>query len=217
MKTNVFSATRALLGVQLRRMGVPKAVLPLAVGVTIALVGAVLSAVVGVLWATSLLIVLMPLYTLIVALVAIGLLAGDPLVELQGSTPTSIRSVQTARAVLLAVIGAAGGLIMFVPLHLLGVVYGDVGWVSAVSPVVGAVVYVLLVYDLAATVDSPRSVTFFVMLAWMALTFFWDTNLLRDPILQRGVPLAVVSIMALGAWCALGNEERACRKAVGVR
>lgn len=217
MKRTVFTSMRALLGVQLRRMGVSKVALPLAVGLAIAAVGAMLTTFMGAHWAATLLIVLMPLYTLTVALVAIGLLAGDPLVELQGSTPTSIRSVQTARAVLLALLGAAGGLVMFVPLHLLGVVYGDVGWASAVSPVVGAVVYVLLVYALAATVDNPRSVTFFIMIAWMALTFFWDTNLLRDPALQRGVPLALVSVMAVGAWLALGNEERVCRKAVGVR
>ena len=207
----------ALAGAQARRIGRIGCAMPLIAGASIAVAGAVSAGLMGVQGATMLLIALVPLYILAVGLNAVAVLAGDPLAELQGSTPTGIRAVQTMRAVLLAVGGAVGGLIMFAPLHLMGVVYGDIGWASAVTPTGGAVVMVLAAYALSAVADSPRGATFCLMLLWVLLALFWDTNLVSVPALQRGVPLAAATAAAACAWFALENPERACRKAVGVR
>lgn len=207
----------ALAAVQLRRVGKLGCVMPVAVGASIAAVGAVLVAGMGARWATLLLLPLIPLYMLVVGLNAVAVLTGDPLAELQGSTPTSIRAVQTMRAILLALGGAVGGLVVFVPLHLMGVVYGDVGWASVVTPTGGAVVLVLTAYVLSVAISSPHSVTFSVVLLWVVLALFWDTNLISALALQRGVPLAVVIVLAFIAWFGLRNQERAMRKAVGMR
>ena len=106
---------------------------------------------------------------------------------------------------------------MFAPLHALGVVYGDIGWASALSPVGGVVTLALAAYAAVAVLESPRAAAFFVVFAWVALSFFWDPNLAGDPVLQRAVPMAVALAVAAGAWLLLGNPERACAKAVGAR
>lgn len=217
MKAKHYRALFALATAQLHRIGRVGRVLPLIAGSLIAAIGAVLTATVGAYWTTSMMIMLMPLYSLIVGLVAVGVLAGDPLVELHGSTPVGVRATQTMRAVLLTLAGMAGAFIMFAPLHLLGVVYGDAGWVSAITPVGGVAVLVLTAYAAAATMRSPRSVTFCLVLLWVVLALFWDTNLMTVLVLQRGVPLVVASVAAAAAWLSLGNPERACTKAVGTR
>lgn len=206
-----------LTAAQLRCMGRVGCVLPVAAGAAIAAAGAALALAFGAFWAANAMIMLMPLHMLVVGLAALSVLAGDPLVELQGSTPVGVRAVLTMRAALLALGGMAGALVMFAPLHLLGAVYGDVGWASAVSPVGGAAVLVLAAYAAVAAAGSPRGATFFLVLLWVALAFFWDTNLLAAPALQRGVPLAAGAVAAFAAWLSLGDPERACAKAVGTR
>ena len=121
------------------------------------------------------------------------------------------------RGALLALAGMAGAFVMFAPLHLLGVVYGDVGWPSAATPVGGAVVFVLSAYAAAAAAGSPRGATFCIVLIWVVLSFFWDTNLMTALALQRGVPLVAAAVAAVGAWLSLGKPERVCAKAVGTR
>lgn len=206
-----------LAAAQLRCVGRAGCAVPVAAGALAAVVGAVLKVSLGAYAATVVMIAIMPCYLLFVAVGAAALLAGDPLVELHGSTPAGVRAVQTTRAVLLALGGMAGALAMFAPLHLLGVVYGDVGWASAITPVGGAAVLVLAAYAAAAGMGSPRAVTFSVVLLWAVLAFFWDTNLMGVLALQRGVPLAAALVAAAGAWFALGSSERACAKAVGAR
>ena len=212
--------SRALVGLaaaQLHRIGRVGFALPLIAGALIAVVGVVLTAAVGAQWTTAVVIMLMPLHSLVVGLASVGVLAGDPLVELHGSTPVGERAVQTMRGALLALAGMAGAFVMFAPLHLLGVVYGDVGWASAATPVGGAVVFVLSAYAAAAAAGSPRGATFCIVLIWVVLSFFWDTNLMTALALQRGVPLVAAAVAAVGAWLSLGKTERVCAKAVGTR
>lgn len=212
--------SRALVGLaaaQLHRIGRVGFALPLIAGALIAVVGVVLSAAVDAQWTTAVVIMLMPLHSLVIGLASVGVLAGDPLVELHGSTPVGERAVQTMRGALLALAGMAGAFVMFAPLHLLGVVYGDVGWPSAATPVGGAVVFVLSAYAAAAAAGSPRGATFCIVLIWVVLSFFWDTNLMTALALQRGVPLVAAAVAAVGAWLSLGKPERVCAKAVGTR
>ena len=178
-----------------------------------------LTAAVGAQWTTAVVIMLMPLHSLVVGSASVGVLAGDPLVELHGSTPVGERAVQTMRGALLALAGMAGAFVMFAPLHLLGVVYGDVGWASAATPVGGAVVFVLSAYGRRRprAAGSPRGATFCIVLIWVVLSFFWDTNLMTALALQRGVPLVAAAVAAVGAWLSLGKPERVCAKAVGTR
>ncbi len=212
--------SRALVGLaaaQLHRIGRVGFALPLIAGALVAVVGVVLIAAVGARWTTAVVVMLMPLHSLVVGLASVGVLAGDPLVELHGSTPVGERAVQTMRGALLALAGMAGAFVMFAPLHLLGVVYGDVGWASAATPVGGAAVFVLSAYAAAAAAGSPRGATFCIVLIWVVLSFFWDTNLMTALALQRGVPLVAAAVAAVGAWLSLGKPERVCAKAVGTR
>ncbi|WP_087194381.1 hypothetical protein [Gordonibacter sp. An230] len=207
----------ALATVQLTRVRGAGVALPVAIGVLIACVGASASAIAGVPWARVASVAFVPLHSLAVGIGALSVLSGDALVELHGSTPFGVRAVQTARGALLALAGTVGALAMFAPLHALGVVYGDIGWASALSPVCGAVVLALTAYAVVAIMESPRAAAFFVVLAWVVLSFFWDPNLAGDPVLQRAVPMALALAAAAGAWLSLGSPERACAKAVGAR
>lgn len=56
-----------------------------------------------------------------------------------------------------------------------------------------------------------------LVLIWVVLSFFWDTNLMTALALQRGVPLVAAAVAAVGAWLSLGKPERVCAKAVGTR
>ena len=207
----------ALAAAQLMRVRSAGVAFPVALGALIALAGAAASAVAGVPWTRVASVAFMPLYSLAVGMGAVALLSGDALVELHGSTPIGVRVVWTTRLALLALAAAAGALVMFAPLHALGVVYGDIGWASALSPVGGAVALALAAYAAVAVLESPRAAAFCVVFAWMALSFFWDPNLAGDLVLQRAVPLALALAAAGGAWLLLGSPERACAKAVGAR
>lgn len=207
----------ALAAAQLMRVRSAGVAFPVALGALIALAGAAASAVAGVPWTRVASVAFMPLYSLAVGMGAVALLSGDALVELHGSTPVGVRAAWTMRLVLLALAAAVGALVMFAPLHALGVVYGDIGWASALSPVGGVVTLALAAYAAVAVLESPRAAAFFVVFAWVALSFFWDPNLAGDPVLQRAVPMAVALAVAAGAWLLLGNPERACAKAVGAR
>ena len=207
----------ALAVAQLMRVRNAGVAFPVALGALIALAGAAASAVAGVPWTRVASVAFMPLYSLAVGMGAVALLSSDALVELHGSTPVGVRAVWTTRLALLVLAAAVGALVMFAPLHALGVVYGDIGWASALSPVGGAVALALAAYAAVAVLESPRAAAFCVVFAWMALSFFWDPNLAGDPVLQRAVPLAVALTAASGAWLSLGSPERACAKAVGAR
>ena len=92
--------SRALVGLaaaQLHRIGRVGFALPLIAGALIAVVGVVLSAAVDAQWTTAVVIMLMPLHSLVVGLASVGVLAGDPLVELRIHARRRARRADDAR------------------------------------------------------------------------------------------------------------------------
>ncbi len=156
------SGGRALVGAQLRRVLVVGIVVPLAVGAVIALVGACWAYAAGAEPATMAMIAFTQAYPLTVGVCAVAVLAGDPLVEVQAALPVEFRCVQTLRAGLLLAAGMAGALLMFAPLEVLGLVYRDIGWAGALTPVGGAALMVLAAYVAVTVAGSSRSAS----LAW---------------------------------------------------
>ena len=159
---------------------------------------------------------IMPLYAAAAGMCAAAVFTGDALVELHASTPTEFRAVQTLRAAVLLVAAVAGGFALFAPLHLAGAIYGDAGWVGALSPAGGAALMVLVAYA-AALSGSTRATTLVVMLVWLFFALIWDPNTASMPALQRGLPLLVLLAVGACAWRALGSPERVWRKLGGAR
>ena len=127
---------------------------------------------------------------------------------------TAILSVVHAAVLLVAAV--AGGFALFAPLHLAGAIYGDAGWVGALSPAGGAALMVLVAYA-AALSGSTRATTLVVMLVWLFFALIWDPNTASMPALQRGLPLLVLLAVGACAWRALGSPERVWRKLGGAR
>lgn len=210
------SGGRALVGAQLRRVLVVGIVVPLAVGAAIALVGACWAYAAGAEPATMAMIAFTQAYPLTVGVCAVAVLAGDPLVEVQAALPVEFRCVQTLRAGLLLAAGMAGALLMFAPLEVLGLVYRDIGWAGALTPVGGAALMVLAAYVAVTVAGSSRSASLAVVAIWLFFALVWDPNM---PMLalQRGLPLAVLLAAGAGVWRALGSPEYAWRKLGGAR
>ena len=116
----------------------------------------------------------------------------------------------------LLVAAAVGGFALFASLHLAGAIYGDAGWVGALSPAGGAALMVLVAYA-AALSGSTRATTLVVMLVWLFFALIWDPNTASMPALQRGLPLLVLLAVGACAWHALGSPERVWRKLGGAR
>lgn len=213
--TGARSAPWALLGAQVRRVRVVGIAVPLTTAALIALAGSCWALAAGTASASLAMLVLMPLCAAAAGLCAAAVFTGDALVELHASTPAGFRAVQTMRAAVLLVAAAAGGFALFAPLHLLGVVYNDAGWASALSPAGGAVIMVLVAYA-AALAGSGRSATLVVALVWLFFALIWDPNM-APLALQRGVPLLVLLAVGTCAWHALGSPEYAWKKLGGAR
>ena len=194
---------QALVGAQVKRVGLVGVVVPAIVGALISLVGAIWSSAWGADAATLAMLAFAQIYPVSVGMCAVAVLSGDSIVELQAATPTGFRAVQTVRAALLLFGGAAGALAMFVPLEALGLVYADRGWVGAVTPVVGAMIMVLVAYTAMAAAESARAASLVVVATWLFFALFWDPNVI-SLVAQRGAPLLVALALAAGAWKALG-------------
>jgi flagellin-like protein len=196
-----------LLLAQLRRVGVTLAALPLGAGLLIGSLGWV-AAESWTLTRTSIMLTwLTQLFTLSVGVTAAVALTGDPLVEVHEATPVSFRVVQAARAGIVAAASAVGGVIMFTPLHLLGVWPRDVGWVTVVSPVGAAILLIAVTLAAAAFSGTPSTVTISAVAGWVFLALLWDPYV--SPLaVQRGIPLAVSAVLVAAAWARLGDAER---------
>lgn len=75
-------------------------------------------------------------------------------------------------------------------------------------------VFVLSAYAAAAAAGSPRGATFCIVLIWVVLSFFWDTNLMTALALQRGVPLVAAAVAASVPGFLLGSRS-ACAQGGG--
>ena len=199
----------ALLDAQARRVRVVGIAVPLATAALVAIAGSCWALAAGPASAALAMLGIMPLY-------AAAVFTGDALVELHASTPMEFRTVQTMRAAVLLVAAAVGGFALFASLHLAGAIYGDAGWVGALSPAGGAALMVLVAYA-AALSGSTRATTLVVMLVWLFFALIWDPNTASMPALQRGLPLLVLLAVGACAWHALGSPERVWRKLGGAR
>lgn len=209
-------AVRALVAAQARRVRAVGVVVPVAAGACIAAAGACWAHAAGASSATMATLALTQVYPLTVGVCAVAVLAGDPLVEVQAASPVEYRAVQTLRAVILLAAGAVGALVMFVPLQALGIVYRDIGWAGALTPVGGAALMVLTAYVAAALTGSSRNASLAVVAVWLFFALVWDPNV---PLLalQRGLPLLALLAAAACVWRALGAPEYAWRKLGGAR
>lgn len=207
---------RALAGAQVRRVRAVGIAVPLAAGAAVALVGACWACAAGTVPATMAMLALTQAYPLTVGVCAVSVLSGDPLVELQAASPVEFRTVQTLRAALLLAAGMAGALLMFVPLEALGLVYRDIGWAGAVTPMGGAALMVLAAYVAAALAGSPRNASLAVVATWLFFALVWDPSV---PMLalQRGLPLLVLLAADACVWRALSSPEYAWSRLGGAR
>ena len=196
----------ALLDAQARRVRVVGIAVPLATAALVAIAGSCWALAAGPASAALAMLGIMPLYAAAAGMCAAAVFTGDALVELHASTPTEFRAVQTLRAAVLLV----------APVHLAGAIYGDAGWVGALSPAGGAALMVLVAYA-AALSGSTRATTLVVMLVWLFFALIWDPNTASMPALQRGLPLLVLLAVGACAWRALGSPERVWRKLGGAR
>ena len=196
----------ALLDAQARRVRVVGIAVPLATAALVAIAGSCWALAAGPASAALAMLGIMPLYAAAAGMCAAAVFTGDALVELHASTPMEFRTVQTMRAAVLLVAAAVGGFALFASLHLAGAIYGDAGWVGALSPAGGA-----------ALMGSTRATTLVVMLVWLFFALIWDPNTASMPALQRGLPLLVLLAVGACAWHALGSPERVWRKLGGAR
>ena len=206
----------ALLDAQARRVRVVGIAVPLATAVLIAIAGSCWALAAGPASAALAMLGIMPLYAAAAGMCAAAVFTGDALVELHASTPTEFRAVQTLRGAIVLAAAAVGALVMFVPLEALGLVYRDIGWAGAITPVGGATLMVLAAYAAAALAGSSRSAALVVVAVWLFFALVWDPNV-PQLVLQRGLPLLVLCLLCACVWRALGASEYAWRKLGGAR
>lgn len=196
-----------MIRAQARRIGMGLLTMPVACGIAVAAAGIMVS---GVWSRTQTLTVVNWLAQLMVigsgVCVAVAL-TGDPLVEASESTPVGWRRVQATRFALAAVSGLAGAVLMFAPLHVLGLWPQDTGWISLIAPTGAVLVVGAAGFTAAAWSASTRATVMAVVAVWMFLALLWDPYVL-DPVAQRGIPLTVAVIAVGIAWHLLGDEER---------
>ena len=210
------SQLRALAAAQTRRVRAVGIVVPVAVGACIAAVGACWVLAAGAMAATHAMLAFTQAYPLAVGVFAVAVFTGDPLVEVQAATPAEFRAVQTLRGAIVLAAAAVGALVMFVPLEALGLVYRDIGWAGAITPVGGATLMVLAAYSAAALAGSSRSAALVVVAVWLFFALVWDPNV-PQLVLQCGLPLLVLCLLCACVWRALGASEYAWRKLGGAR
>ncbi|NMM97481.1 hypothetical protein [Bifidobacterium olomucense] len=196
-----------MIRAQARRIGLGLLAAPAVCGIAVAVAGIMVS---GVWSRTQTLTVVNWLAQLMVigsgVCVAVAL-TGDPLVEASESTPVGWRRVETTRFVLTAVSGLVGAVLMFAPLHVLGLWPQDLGWASLIAPTGAVLVVGTAGFAAAAWSASAQATVMAVVAVWMFLALLWDPYVL-DPVAQRGIPLAA-AVIAIGvAWRLLGDEER---------
>lgn len=196
----------SLLRAQFRRTGGALVAAPVIAGVIVAVVSWGAATVWPATLAMTLVMWLSQIFVVCAGVCVAVAVTGDRLVELHESTPTSFRIVQTMRAGIVTVSGMVGAVLMFAPLHLLGIWPRDQGWISLVSPAGAVVLVAVVALAAAAFAGTVSSTTIAVVAAWMFLAMLWDPYVL--PLLvQRGLPLLGAAMLALIAWRRLGDSE----------
>ena len=173
-----------MIRAQARRIGMGLLTMPVACGIAVAAAGIMVSGV----WSRT-----QPLTVVnwLAQLMVIG-----ALVEASESTPVGWRRVQATRFALAAVSCLAGAVLMFAPLHVLGLWPQDPGWISLIAPTGAVLVVGAAGFAAAAWSASTRATVMAVVAVWMFLALLWDPYVL-DPVAQRGIPLTV-AVIAVG-------------------
>lgn len=197
----------SIVRAQVSRSGRGLLAVPLAGGLIGALVGWLAASAWPSAQAMMLVTWLEQLFVICVGVAAAVVLTGDELVELHEASPTSFRTVQSIRAALTVVSGMIGAIVLFIPLHLLGIWPHDQGWVTVLSPIGAIIVVVVVAVATAAFAQTVSATTIAVVATWMFLALLWDPYVLVLAV-QRGVPLLCAGALIVVAWWRLGDTER---------
>lgn len=202
----------SFLAAQLRRVRVALA-LPLAAAVVTALVGRLAASAWSSMQGMALAFGLGQVFVICSGVSVAIVLTGDPLVELHEATPASFRRVQAVRAAAVTASAVVGAVVMFAPLHAVGVWMQDKGWITVVVPIGSAVTIAAAAFGAAAYTGATSSTTIVVAATWLFLAALWDPY--AEPLLlRRGVPVLIATIVAVQAWRRLGDAEHNISQAV---
>lgn len=140
---------------------------------------------------------------------AASLLAGDALGELHESTPAGFRATQLARLVLVVITTILGGILLYVPLSWDGALPFGGEWATIlVEPLGSALIVCLVAFCVATFSGSTQAAVLASLSMWFFLSLFWDPNIVGGLALRRGLPLAVMLLVAAWAIRCLGKSER---------
>lgn len=203
------------LWTQVRRIGVVTIALPLiaaaivaGVGVTVAGTWTVTQTAIAVTWLSQ-------LFTIAVGITATVTLTGDPIIELHEATPTSFRSTQMMRTVIVVGPAVVAAAVMFVPLHMLGVWPRDVGLVTVSAPISAAVFIVAVALVASAFSKSASTTSIAVIAGWIFVSLVWEPYV--DPLVVRcGFLLLLAAAFTGVAAVRLGDSEKNIAKVVAV-
>lgn len=207
MDTTRMHRALSLAAAQVRRCGTVALVVPLGMGALVSIAGVALAQFAGRDMASLAMTLIVQLYPVSVGACAVVALGDDPLVELQESMPVGFRTVQLARLAVVLAGGVSGACLLFAALHTAGVFPNDIGWLSIISPVGGAVIVALAAYAAVSLAGSVRTATMAVIAVMIFLTIFWDIQV-PNPLDQRQGPLLVALAAAVVAWFAAGRADR---------
>lgn len=204
----------SLAAAQVHRSKAVMLAVPLGTSALVSIAGVVLAHLAGREAASLAMMLIVQLYPISVGACAVVALGDDLLAELQESTFVGFRAVQLARLAVMLAGGVIGACLLFAVLHAFGVFPNDIGWLSALSPVGGAAIVVLVAYTAVSLTGSVRSAIMAVIAVMIFLTLFWDLQV-PNPIDQRQGPLLVACTAAAIAWFASGRSERLLERAGG--
>ncbi|WP_139653028.1 hypothetical protein [Raoultibacter phocaeensis] len=209
-------AAAQIIGAQMHRVGFVAVAIPLVVASIIGFGGMLAARLAGAQMAEVVMMLLVQLYPVSVGACAVAALGEDELIELQESMPVGFRTVQLARLGIVVLGGAAGALIVYAPLHAVGIFPNDVGPLSVLTPAGGAVVVTLVAYAAVSVAGSVRTATMAVIAVLVCLTLFWDWQV-PDPVTQRQGPLLIAGAAAGISWVLSGRSEKLLARAGGVQ
>lgn len=200
---------------QVRRIGLVSVVLPFLAASVVAGVGLGAAGAWTVTQTAIVVTWLAQVFTIAVGITAGVALTGDPIIELHEASPSSFRSTQMIRTLIVLGISIVAAVVMFLPLHMRGVWPRDIGLVTVVAPTSAAVFMVALALVASAFSKSASTTAIAVIAGWMFISLVWEPYV--DPLVVRGgVLLVLAAAFTSVAAVRLGNSEANIAKVVAV-